>query len=222
MNLNNRFKDYLTDGSFFDYLDAEMFGSPAVPLLFFGNHGAKEESPMLENVADVAEDREDLNKSTAAMLKAIFANKWARLYAVTQSEYNPIENYRMVENESVERSIAESESGDVTTTKSGTDVTESESEDATAVYGFNGATPSPSDESTSSGTNTQTLDLTDSTSHSKETESGEDTSRELTRSGNIGVTTSQQMLQSEIELWRWNFLQEAFADIASVFAMKIY
>ena len=57
MNLNNRFKDYLTDGSFFDYLDAEMFGSPAVPLLFFGNHGAKEESPMLENVADVAEDR---------------------------------------------------------------------------------------------------------------------------------------------------------------------
>lgn len=35
----------------------------------------------------------------------------------------------------------------------------------------------------------------------------------LKRSGNIGVTTSQQMIQSERELWNWNFLESVFEDI---------
>ena len=43
------------------------------------------------------------------------------------------------------------------------------------------------------------------------TDGGRDTSTrnyELERSGNIGVTTSQQMLESERNLWIWNFLVE--------------
>ena len=43
-----------------------------------------------------------------------------------------------------------------------------------------------------------------------------------TRSGNIGVTTSQQMAQSDIELWRWNFFYEVFADIDKVFTISTY
>ena len=46
--------------------------------------------------------------------------------------------------------------------------------------------------------------------------------RELTRSGNIGVTTSQQMLQSEIELRKWLYYQSVFNDIDSILTLSIY
>ena len=46
--------------------------------------------------------------------------------------------------------------------------------------------------------------------------------RELTRSGNIGVTTSQQMLQSEIELRGWLYYQNVFNDIDTILTLSIY
>ena len=56
--------------------------------------------------------------------------------------------------------------------------------------------------------------------------SGSDTETrnyELTRQGNIGVTTTQQMLQSERDLWKWNYFTEVvFPDLDSVFTLKIY
>lgn len=52
-----------------------------------------------------------------------------------------------------------------------------------------------------------------------DTETG---TRKLERSGNIGVTTSQQMLQSEIELWQWNFIQMIYKDVDSVLTCPKY
>lgn len=56
--------------------------------------------------------------------------------------------------------------------------------------------------------------------------SGSDTETrnyQLTRQGNIGVTTSQQMLQSEIELWKWDFFDNVlFPDMDSVLTLKVY
>ena len=46
--------------------------------------------------------------------------------------------------------------------------------------------------------------------------------RELTRSGNIGVTTSQMMLQSEIELRKWLYYQNVFNDIDTILTLSIY
>lgn len=44
----------------------------------------------------------------------------------------------------------------------------------------------------------------------------------LTRSGNIGVTTTQQMLTSEIELWKWNFLNQVYQDCITMIALDVY
>lgn len=41
-------------------------------------------------------------------------------------------------------------------------------------------------------------------------------------SGNYNVTTTQQMLQQEIELWNWSFLDDVFRDVASVVSISIY
>lgn len=71
-------------------------------------------------------------------------------------------------------------------------------------------------------TDTETRNMTDATTYGrKDTASGKD-ERSLTRSGNIGVTTSQQMLQSDIDLWKWNFFYEVFSDIDSVFTISTY
>ena len=46
--------------------------------------------------------------------------------------------------------------------------------------------------------------------------------RTLSRHGNIGVTTSQQMINSEIELWQWNFFSEVFKDIDKILTIQTY
>ena len=46
--------------------------------------------------------------------------------------------------------------------------------------------------------------------------------RELTRHGNIGVTTTQQMLTSEIELRQWNYFNGVFNDIDTLLTLSIY
>lgn len=48
------------------------------------------------------------------------------------------------------------------------------------------------------------------------------TTHSLTRSGNIGVTTTQQMLQQEIELRRWNYFYNVMADIDALLTLSVY
>lgn len=93
----------------------------------------------------------------------------------------------------------------------------------TNTKGFSGRT----DTETESFNNRQTQKITDDSGH-RTTERTDNnltgsvsgtqnetatTSRTLERSGNIGVTTSQQMAQSEIALWQWNFYYDVFADV---------
>ena len=44
----------------------------------------------------------------------------------------------------------------------------------------------------------------------------------LTRSGNIGVTTSQQMLESEFKVRQYDFYKMIYNDIDSVLCLSIY
>ena len=45
----------------------------------------------------------------------------------------------------------------------------------------------------------------------------------LTRSGNIGVTTSQQMIEQERNVWIWNFFREiVFPAVDRVLTIPIY
>ena len=44
----------------------------------------------------------------------------------------------------------------------------------------------------------------------------------LQRAGNIGVTTSQQMLESEFKVRQYDFYKELYNDIDSVMCLMIY
>lgn len=75
------------------------------------------------------------------------------------------------------------------------------------TYGFNSDSSVPTGESSTETTSEGNAD---------------DNNRELTRSGNIGVTTSQQMLESEIELRKWNFTDMLYQDVDSICTLSIY
>lgn len=77
------------------------------------------------------------------------------------------------------------------------------------------------------GTDETTYNTTDTDTGTQATlDGGSDTQTrnyELTRSGNIGVTTSQQMVESERSLWVWNFFRNVvFPDVDRVLALPIY
>lgn len=59
------------------------------------------------------------------------------------------------------------------------------------------------------------------------TESNESTSertkvREFSHLGNIGNLTSQQLINQEIELWRWNFIQQVLNDVKDFLTLPLY
>lgn len=65
-------------------------------------------------------------------------------------------------------------------------------------------------------TNTSTKELNYNTSENEEI------THTLTRKGNIGVTTTQQMIQSDIDLWKWIFLDDIVKDINTLLTLSIY
>lgn len=75
------------------------------------------------------------------------------------------------------------------------------------VYGFNSNDPVPSDSGDS-----ETVVSGDS----------DDNVRNLTRHGNIGVTTSQQMLQAELDLRKYDFFAILMADVDKILTLSIY
>ena len=110
------------------------------------------------------------------------------------------------------------------------------------LWGFNSSTSVPSDmadgSAASENTNTRNLtetetgtDTTDRTNtdtyNRSYTETGTDTtagtsSRKLTRTGNIGTNTFQNLIQQERNIWMYDFFEQVFKDVDSVLTIPIY
>lgn len=127
-------------------------------------------------------------KTAIGLWSSVQAMTWDRVYRASQEEYNPIENYDRNETETV--TGAESHSGTDTTTISGT----GSGSDSTSVAGFDSSTLVPRDSTTFSNTNSGS----EAMAHGERID---DTHTRTSRiHGNIGVTTSQQMLEQEMQI----------------------
>lgn len=127
-----------------------------------------------------------------------FSLSWKKIYDAINTNYSPLENYDM----------EQTETPNVTKTKS----VKQKIETANDVYGFNSSVAIPQTKTTTDGAK---LD-------NEETES-ETGTRGLTRHGNIGVTTSQQMLQSEIDLrTNFQFMNQIMNDVDSILCLLVY
>ena len=132
--------------------------------------------------------------------------KWEKLYSTTKLEYNPIENYDRVEDYTDAENRTTESSGNSTGRSSGA----SES----SVSGYNSNTMVPADR----GTNTADTS-TDSAAESKE-------DRVLSRNGrvhgNIGVTTTQQMIAAERETVSFVVADVIIKDFADRFCIGVW
>lgn len=153
----------------------------------------------------------------------MFNKKWTRNWTILNMEYNPIENYAMTEHSVLTRDNEEKHTGTDSNVRTGSIGVAATSSGENKVSAFNSSQYQPADSNTGSGSTTTTYNnLTDANTHGHTINNDDEEITDHTRTGNIGVTTSQQMAESDIQLWRWNFFYEVFADIDNVFTVSTY
>ena len=148
-----------------------------------------------------------LLKSLISVWSKISQYSWQHLASTLTAEYNPIENYDRIE-EWADSSINNSRYTNSTNNTSSGSTKEQ-------VYGYNDLT-TPADNSASTSASTS-ADTSDSTGHA--TISG---SRKGRAHGNIGVTTTQEMLESERRVAMFNFYDTVIRDFQKRFLIWVY
>lgn len=156
---------------------------------------------------------------------------WEKLYATTQYEYNPIENYDRYEEGT--NSASGTSSGENSTTSSGQNSTTSSGENSTTSSGENESVTSntaydsntfadstkavSSGSNTTSGTNSATESGTNSATASSNGSNEYENSGSFTTHihGNIGVRSSQELIEQERKVATFcitSYIVEEFID----------
>ena len=173
-----------------------------------------------------------LNLTTETI--SFYRSSWDNIYKSLTAVYNPINNYSMTESGEDTRtntgtqSTSGERSGKETETPNLTNTTTGENNSSGGLYGFNSAESVPSDTTHGTNTNTNTqsgtvnTDTSGTTSSTRTDDLTEKSVHTFERSGNIGVTTSQQMIESEIELRKNQFYDIVFHDIINYVCLHVY
>ena len=136
------------------------------------------------------------------MIYTLNIENWNKLYENYTIVYNPIENYSMTEKGK------KTNTGTQGNKQSGT----ARSESTSNIFAYNVTTSNPASSSVATSNpnleNVRTDNLTEV--------------NELTRSGNVGVTTSAEMIEENIKLWIWKFFESVFKDIDRVLTIGVY
>ena len=163
---------------------------------------------------------------------------WTKLYDTLNLEYNPIDNTDKYEDYTDTRTTERTTSGETASTSGGTDSrTENETTSGTRdetvdhdVSAENASDYQPDSRDTTQGENSESRENTargttslKSNGTNNETENYTDTFKHtLHTHGNIGVTTTQQMIEAERESVRYNLVEEIAADYQAAFCLDIY
>lgn len=278
-----RLIDYLKEGgqlfdpagSYPEWLTGEI--KTAVQSQAF-DYALRRIQPRVQLLADqIDADIEDVIQDLVGLRIQRNDYKYRTLLATESFDYNPIENYNMIESgtdghtkgqqvnsdlhgHSLTRTHSDTEtltlntsdartsSASISGTSGSTEGSRTDSS-SKSVYGYNSSegVPSESDQnvkgqqinsgtssSQSSGSDTLLRTGTEANAHTgtiTDANSGTDTHTEgqridsathsLTRSGNIGVTTSQQMIESEREVANFSFLKILTEDLVNSFCLGV-
>ena len=195
----------------------ESFNFYELDLDYFGNHsGRKATSPLIDILLEDYELDEldiSLKSKLADIIFVKYGLKWNKLYDTLVAEYNPIENYSMTEEDKPDyiNKITGKQNSKIKVDTSNTR--------DSGLYGFNSTEATPVASETGVIAQTSEGKENFNNQESEETRKGK---RVLTRKGNIGVTTTQQMLESERRLWFWSLVEQAFEDVDEVLTSNYY
>lgn len=155
-------------------------------------------------------DDENEIKSFIDILSKIYSNRFTKSVNVLLSDYNPIENYNSTETESIEISGENSSTSEISTNSSGQTTSNTSGETTETLSPYDSENFNNNSKNNSSGLTTESSSSADNSSNTMSGTSSQSNNRTLKRSGNIGVTTSQQMIQSEIDLRKNDLINDFF------------
>ena len=228
------------------WANAENVDNSVLDIAYFGNHsGGKFCAPLVKLLID--EDGVIPSAARVTIAKILiskYLSNWNHLWETNVAVYSPIHNYDMYEERDLATTDDNVETTDGELSRTGTEglthgMVESTQHGRTEdnvnyKYGLNTteyqqnrsdenvSTEGGTTTTTDSGTDTTTRNLVDSTDQTV-TEDNEGTEHEEThRYGNIGVTTTQKLLQEERNLWLWNFFDEVFNDLDKELALAFH
>lgn len=137
---------------------------------------------------------------------------WGKLYATMQLQYNPIDNYDRTET----RTLASQAAGN--STEGGTDTTTGSSTNVNQVKAFDTAANTFTDreKDTVSNSGSTTYGHTNNNAYSK------NDTENIRAYGNIGVTTTQQMIEQERETAKFNIFQVILDEFKQRFCVLVY
>lgn len=166
-------------------------------------------------------DPEELKNLIEMWSRARFT-EWKRICDALRAEYNPIENYDRTEEHK------ETETEDNTRNSTGNDTTKentsgtTENSEENKVSAFDSSSYQPKNKVT--GSSNSTSEGTSTVNRTLEDRENREVNRtnETRTHGNIGVTTNQQMIQSELELRMYNIYKEIALEFEDEFTVPIY
>lgn len=157
---------------------------------------------------------------------AVWSSKWYRTFdkwvKALAIEYSPLENYDRMEewtdNRKKEDSASDGSNGLIGESGNFKNNTTTE----TKVSAYDSSDYQPSERVTTDNSGSDSRNTTTSNSLSHTGNENEDSTHKGRIHGNVGVTTSQQMLISELELAEWNLYEHITDIFLSEFVIPIY
>lgn len=166
-------------------------------------------------------DPEEL-KNLIEMWSIARFSEWKRICDALRAEYNPIENYDRTEEhkETETEDNTRNSTGNDTTKENASGTTENLEENKVSAFDSSSYQPknivTGKSNSTSEGASTVNRTLEDRENREV------NRAQESRTHGNIGVTTNQQMIQSELELRMYNIYKEIALEFEDEFTVPIY
>lgn len=224
MKIKQSIPNLMTDGGIFKYIPLYGENTTAIQMgVVYGTRsGDKTISALVENysVNDVVTSSGE--RAIGEIITAIYKEQWDRIYNALIEDYAPLENYNMTEEETDEHTGKDSVKREIGERKGKTEMGSRQDSAQNNIKAFNSGSFVDTDKNTANigaqdtnYTNNEAVDNDETTYNSK-------LERKTRRFGNLGVTTSQQMLQSELDLRVYNFYEKIFNDIDSYLTIPVY
>ena len=155
----------------------------------------------------------------AGIIYSFNIENWKKLWENYIVKYNPIDNYNRHEETVLTDTGNDTtvKNGSMTNTMSGSTT----ATDTSTIYAYNsGSSTNVSGGQSNVSPNTTTTDTYNNVEDKRTLNTEHKTVSEI--SGNIGVTTSAQMIAENINLWKWNYFDEVFDSIIRLITTGVY
>lgn len=207
-----------------------LFDPSDLDIYFITNYGKRWAAPYLMHFVVNDKVSQENIKRVASNIYRMHKSQWEHLFKDMQAEYNPIFNTDAHEKEVISRTGHEDNLTAGTSSSATAGNADADSSGTTSFdndkFGFNSSTAAHDRKgsgSSTAGTTSSNDSLTSNEMQNNATaDRQEDIVREYTKEGNIGTMRTADIIKSDINLWRWNFIKTVMQDISDMLTLSTY